>query len=349
MMPDLTTTQELPSGAFALTAFNALCFRDDLMHVRRSRFPVSDLTLAKLRCFGAMEAAEESRDDVGVVLRPEPQMLIYLHSWRGNCEITVAGIEREAVDTVTADMVASLRDPEPAEDEVPVVFWGWSAPRPISARRRIAAPSWNDVQSNYNAETRAQLDQLMAAGRGGGPGGLILWHGEPGTGKSYALRALARAWRPWCDTHIITDADAFLGGSISYLMESLLRSADDRWALIVLEDAGELLRPDAGAVTGQALSRLLNLTDGLLGEGMRTIVLVTTNEPLARLHPAVARPGRAWAEVEFAALSVEGADAWLSDRDCAARAGRAMTLAELFALLGGRVPAQRGVGVGFAA
>ena len=61
---------------------------------------------------------------------------------------------------------------------------------------------------------------------------------------------------------------------------------------MVLEDTGELLAEDAHTRTGQALSRLLNVTDGVLGQGMNTIVLVSTNEPLGRLHPAIRRAGR---------------------------------------------------------
>lgn len=75
--------------------------------------------------------------------------------------------------------------------------------------------------------------------------------------------------RGWCDTHLVTDADAFLGGQTSYLLSALLRSnrgagGEHRWRLVVLEDAGELLAADARAVAGQGLSRLLNLADGLL-------------------------------------------------------------------------------------
>ena len=40
----------------------------------------------------------------------------------------------------------------------------------------------------------------------------------------YALRALAREWRDWCDTHLITGADAFLGSHASYLLNTLLCS-----------------------------------------------------------------------------------------------------------------------------
>ena len=34
------------------------------------------------------------------------------------------------------------------------------------------------------------------------------------------------------------------------------------------------------------------LVDGIVGQSLRVLVLVTTNEPLRRLHPAVVRPGR---------------------------------------------------------
>jgi hypothetical protein len=79
-------------------------------------------------------------------------------------------------------------------------------------------------------------------------------------------------------------------------MSTLLRRTRDaegnpRRRLIVLEDAGQLLAADARVAIGQGLSRLLNLTDGLLGAGLGTSVLVT------RLHPAVVRPGRTWAQI----------------------------------------------------
>ena len=68
--------------------------------------------------------------------------------------------------------------------------------------------------------------------------------------------------------------------------------ASPSWKLVVLEDSGELLSIDAHERTGQALSRLLNVTDGVLGQGTKAIVLVTTNEPLRKLHPAIRRAGR---------------------------------------------------------
>ena len=106
----------------------------------------------------------------------------------------------------------------------------------------------------------------------------------------------------------------------------------------------------ARAEVGQGLSRLLNLTDGLLGQGVRCILLVTTNEPIGRLHPAVRRPGRCWASIDFGPFGVDEANAWLALRGSERTVRGPSTLAELYAIaedreLGHEVP---GEGFGFA-
>jgi hypothetical protein len=94
-----------------------------------------------------------------------------------------------------------------------------------------------------------------------------------------------------------------------YLMNIAIGDDDDdedgegRWRLLLLEDCDELVRGEAKHVAGQALSRLLNLTDGLLGQGRKVLVGITTNEDLERLHPAVVRPGRCLARIEVGPLT----------------------------------------------
>lgn len=353
-MPDplmLSTAQDIREGLVP-AAFNDWAMREGLTYVRRTSFAAAEMTLEQLVVLGDVELAARDESGCAVVLRLKPDMLVALVGERGHARITVAGGDRDAVDAVLGDLVAALREEETTDDEVPVTFLANAFGRLIEPRRRICAPAWSEIRCNYSAPARSALDTLMGA-RGPGPGGLLLWHGEPGTGKSYALRALAREWRGWCDTHFVTDADAFLGGQTSYLLSALLRSnrgpaGEHRWRLVVLEDAGELLAADARAVAGQGLSRLLNLADGLLGEGLRVVVLVTTNEPLRRLHPAVVRPGRTWAEVEFGELDAEAANGWLADRGYDEGVERATSLAELFAIADGRRPAGR-ASLGFAA
>lgn len=78
------------------------------------------------------------------------------------------------------------------------------------------------------------------------------------------------------------------------------------------------------------MARLLNLTDGLLGQGLRAMVCITTNEELSRLHPAVVRPGRCLAEIEIGPLTRAEALAWLGAPARIKEEGA--TLAELYAL-----------------
>ncbi len=346
----MSMIQELRGAGLVIPTFNARAVSEGLLRVRRAVFPAPDLTIARLSAFGELELAEQVPGQCSVLLRPEPSMLISLLSSRGHCEIAVAGVDQEAVSHVLDDIVATLRDPETELDRIPVTFWAQTNGSPMCPRRRILAPSWGEIASNYPRSMHDPVGELMAATEPG-PGGLVLWHGDPGTGKSHALRALAREWHDWCEMHFITDADAFLGGHTGYLLDTLLRSPqgtpnrDRRWRLIVLEDAGELLAADARAVAGQGLSRLLNLSDGLLGAGMRALVLVTTNEPLRRLHPAVVRSGRTWAEIEFPAFPADEANAWLAARQVDARVTSATPLAELFAIAAGRpVPESAPIG-----
>ena len=108
----------------------------------------------------------------------------------------------------------------------------------------------------------------------------------------------------------------------------------------MLEDTGELLRPDAKSIIGQGLSRFLNVVDGLIGQGLRVLVLVTTNERIETLHPAVARPGRCAANIEFDPLGEDEATAWLERHGVEAGVGAPRILASLYAQLEGRDPAE---------
>ena len=203
-----------------------------------------------------------------------------------------------------------------------------TAPRP-TAGWRCASPTWRTAPAacawtsrrgrTCSSTTRRRCARRSTRSSRTSPTSrsarrLVLWHGAPGTGKTSAVRALMHAWQGWARPVVVTDPERLLTDG-RYLRRLLLDVHDevaddgeDRWQLLVLEDAEALLRKDTG---GPAMSRLLNLTDGLLGQGLRCLFLITTNEPLAAVHPAVVRPGRCLAQVEFGPLPAAQASALL--------------------------------------
>lgn len=232
--------------------------------------------------------------------------------------------------------------------QVSVKFWFNSPTGCVSRWRLLDAPSWDEIESNYPSSVRSHLSPLISPLWRPIGGRLILWQGSPGTGKTYALRALIREWKSWCQVSYITDPEEFFG-SAAYMMSALLPSEDsDKWQLVVLEDAGELVAKDARPRTGQALSRLLNVADGMIGQGLKVIVLITTNEEVDALHEAASRPGRCASRVKFTAFESREARQWFSRFPDASGLGHGgMTLAEMYAALEGRLTEQPPRRLGF--
>lgn len=255
--------------------------------------------------------------------------LTVLVQWaiENNWSFYVAGPEQEARDFIESmrEMIPQIVNDD--ENFIPIAFWALNAKgEPDANVRKIDSHKWPDIRDNYAMEVRTRLDDLMSVDQPDGSGKLVLWHGPPGTGKTNCIRALAHSWRDWCDVDYIVDPEALFGRA-HYMMNCLVngRGAPDRWRLIVIEDSGEFLKKDARSEQGQAFGRLLNLTDGLVGQGLNLIILVTTNEPFGDLHPAISRPGRCLAHLEFGLFPPEEASKWLGRR-----VSEPMTLADMY-------------------
>jgi hypothetical protein len=320
----------------------------ELMHMARERVPTLGWSTDKLGDYEQLLEASDGEDQgekAWILRHQNPDQITLVHLHEGWADIWTAGDDAERALAVAQQLAEQLRAPEDDESIIPITFWALDPNRwPRAMRRNIETPSWASVSDNYAAETVAGMEQLLEL-NDTPEARLILWHGPAGTGKTHALRALGREWSDWCDVAFITDPEELVGGSPLYLLQVAQSAeghsraeAERRTKLVILEDSGELMSADARKSSGQGLSRLLNLTDGILGQGMRVMVLITTNEPVSTLHPAVVRPGRCLAEIGFPPLDPERANAWLERRGSGVTVEQPTTLAELYAITTGMHP-----------
>jgi hypothetical protein len=243
-------------------------------------------------------------------------VVAWLRSWRSGGRLHVCGPDAVSARKVTDLLLEAVAEPElPGQVEVE-----FADARLGSRHLALDVQAWTDVERLYPAQVATAISALVGHQQQPDDPRLLLWHGRPGTGKTTAIRALLDAWRDWTTPVVVSDPESLMGDG-RYLRRILLDADDDQtWRLLVLEDAEALMQVRGG---GRAVGTLLNLADGLLGQGLRCLFLLTTNQTLEQVHPALLRPGRCLSLLEFGALSAAEA-AVLRGGPVA----RSMTLAE---------------------
>ncbi len=139
--------------------------------------------------------------------------------------------------------------------------------------------------------------------------GLVLFHGEPGTGKTFYIRHLLRSMAtkskkviympPNMVDHLVDP------GFMTFLTRTINEfSARKIFCVLLIEDAEPLLASRQSDTRIQGVTNLLNMTDGLLNDMLRLQIICTFNVELKKIDKALLRPGRLVARKEFKQLSV---------------------------------------------
>lgn len=148
---------------------------------------------------------------------------------------------------------------------------------------------------HYNEDIRPiykTLQQLTQNVRSG----LVLLHGEPGTGKTSFIRKLIETSKRrviMIPTHLL---EALENPSIVELYSEFKDS------IFVIEDADDALRK-RGTSRSNLVATILNFTDGLLAAMLNVTFICTFNLPIRDLDPALLRQGRLLVRYEFKKLS----------------------------------------------
>ena len=243
----------------------------------------------------------------------------------------------------------TMRDalPQPAVEEadpsrVGVHIWMAAQGGFRTREEVVTAPAWEEIADHYTATTRAQLDELMAlrpVDGGLGSGRIVLLTGPPGVGKTSAIKTLARAWAKWSVFESVQYPERMFADS-EYLDEvierpapSVLDASDARsFRTVVIEDVDHFVNMDARSAGEPAIGRLLNIADGWTGASNLLIVL-SSNLPSTRMHPAITRPGRCLADIDFGLLKPKEAERILATEGALPRAD--LSLADVFQLRNG--------------
>ena len=182
-----------------------------------------------------------------------------------------------------------------------------------------------DINELYNDDF-ADIDSIVSQSMTKNEAGIILLHGEPGTGKTTYIKHLISKFQDREFIFIQNDfvRDLLKPAFISFLLHN-------KNVILIIEDAEKVVIPRESASDDSVVSTILQLTDGLFSDFLNIKIICTFNTTIDRLDKALLRKGRMIAKYKFSPLTPEKTAALarkLGHEDVTG----SLTLADLFGL-----------------
>ncbi len=188
----------------------------------------------------------------------------------------------------------------------------------------LAVPDM-DLEINYGSEFKKIHDIIIKRLNKDQDKGIILLHGEPGTGKTSYLKYLTKQVKDKDILFIPPSMAEMLSepAIIPFLMEK-------RNSILIIEDAERVISDREGNGSPAGVSNILNLTDGILGDCLNIQIVATFNMKRERIDQALLRKGRLIAEHKFEKLSLEETNNLLKSLKKDFVSDKPLTLADIY-------------------
>lgn len=182
-----------------------------------------------------------------------------------------------------------------------------------------------DVSLNYGDEFIKIHETIINRLNKDKDKGIILFHGEPGTGKTTYIKYLTKLIKNKEILFVPPSMSESLSepSIIPFLMEH-------KNSILIIEDAEKVISDREINGSSAGVSNILNLTDGILGDCLNIQIIATFNMKREKIDTALLRKGRLIAEHKFSRLSIESTNRLLKHLGKEKIVNEEMTLSDIY-------------------
>ena len=182
-----------------------------------------------------------------------------------------------------------------------------------------------DLELNYGSDFGKIHDVIIERLNKPHDKGIILLHGDPGTGKTSYIKHLSS---------LILEKDIlFIPPSMAEMLSEpsiIPFLMDHKNSILIIEDAERVIGDREGNGSPAGVSNILNLTDGILGDCLNIQIVATFNMKREKIDKALLRKGRLIVEHKFEKLSIDDTNKLLKSLGKDAVAQESMCLADIY-------------------
>ncbi len=158
-----------------------------------------------------------------------------------------------------------------------------------------------DIDKNYNDDFKKPYEKICSIIEEDNKSSLMLFYGEPGTGKSSIIKHLIAKYKS--KEFIFLDGSLLANVGQDKIMSYFLENNN---TIFILEDCEKVL-VNRDHYNNPVISILLNITDGIISDVLGIKLICTFNTSINQIDKALTRKGRLSLKYEFKPLAKEKA------------------------------------------